>query len=103
MPKRPRAGVADYPHIFMYPPSHLIEERAVWEAVSTRRRDALAALERSPVPQTWSAPECPRRLFERISIGNAALASEMMLRVPRVTVTEPPKPGEMLDTFDRTA
>ena len=78
-----------------YPASFILEERSVWEALSTRRRDALAALERSPVPETWTAPECPRRLFERISIGNPPLASEMMLeRVPAVIITEPPKPGE---------
>ena len=72
---------------YMYPPSYLLEERSVWEALSTRRRDALSALERSPVPETWSAPEIPRRLFERISIGNPPLASEMMLRVPAVRIT----------------
>ena len=77
-----------------YPASYILEERATWEALSTRRRDALAALERSPVPETWSAPECPRRLFERIAIGRPELGAEMMARVPRVTVTEPPKPGE---------
>ena len=84
----------DWVTSYMYPPSHLLEERATWEALSTRRRDALAALERSPVPETWSAPECPRRLFERIAIGRPELGAEMMARVPRVTVTEPPKPGE---------
>ena len=74
---------------YMYPPSHLLEERATWEALSTRRRDALAAFERSPVPETWAAPTIPKRLFQRIALGNPVLAAEMMARVPRVTVTEP--------------
>ena len=74
---------------YTYPPSHLIEERATWESLSTRRRDALAALERSPVPETWSAPTIPKRLFQRIALGNPVLAAEMMARSPRVTVTEP--------------
>ena len=85
-----------------YPPSFVLEERSVWQALSTRRRDALAALERSEIPQSWSAPECPRRLFQRISLGAPMLAAEMMSRVPAVTITEPPKPGEMLDTFGGT-
>ena len=72
-----------------YPASHLLEERSVWEALSTRRRDAKVAFERSEIPQSWSAPECPRRLFERISIGAPELASEMMLRVPSVRITTP--------------
>ena len=80
----------DWVTSYMYPPSFLLEERAVWEALSTRRRDALAAFERSEIPQSWSAPTIPRRLFERISIGNPPLASEMMLeRVPATVITEP--------------
>ena len=89
----------DWVTSYMYPPSHLLEERGTWQALSTRRRDALAAFERSDIPQTWSAPECPRRLFQRISIGAPTLAADMMSRVPAVTITEPPKPGELLDTF----
>ena len=93
----------DWVTSYMYPPSFLLEERGTWEALSTRRRDALAAFERSEIPQSWSAPECPRRLFQRISLGAPLLAKAMMERVPSTVITEPPKPGEMLDTFDRTA
>ena len=74
---------------YSYPPSHLLEERAVWTALSTRRRDALAAFERSEIPQSWSAPTIPRRLFQRISLGAPMLAAEMMARVPSTVITEP--------------
>ena len=74
---------------YSYGPSYVIEERAVHEALSTRRRDALAAFERSEIPQTWSAPECPRRMFERITLGNPPLAAEMMQRVPATIITDP--------------
>ena len=88
---------------YAYGASYILEERATWEALSTRRRDALAAFERSEIPQSWSAPEIPRRLFQRISIGNAPLAAEMMARVPSTVITESPKPGELLDTYGQTA
>ena len=74
---------------YMYPPSYVLEERGTWEAVSTRRRDALAAFERSDVPETWTAPTVPRRMMQRISLGNPTLASNMMLRVPAVMVVSP--------------
>ena len=88
---------------YAYGASYILEERGTWEALSTRRRDALSALERSPVPETWSAPEIPRRLFQRISLGNPPLAMDMMQRVPSTIITEPPKPGELLDSYGQTA
>ena len=72
-----------------YPASYILEERGAWTALSTRRRDALAALERSEIPQSWSAPTIPRRLFQRISLGAPMLAAEMMARVPSTVITEP--------------
>ena len=74
---------------YSYPQTDLLIEIGTVDAYGKLYRATKSAFDRSPVPQEWTAPTIPRRIMERISIGNPMLASEMM--------TEPVLAVEVID------
>lgn len=78
------AWVRDYE----YGPSYMMQEQAAVAEYGRLLNAATQAFNRSRIPNSWSAPEIPRRLFDRIALGNPPLAADMMARVPATVITE---------------
>ena len=73
---------------FDYPPADTIIERSAFEAYGRLWHAAKVAFDRQPAPEQWPGTQVPRRIMDRIAIGNPQLAAEMMTRVPAATVVD---------------
>ena len=84
--ERRRAWVEKY----QYGPAALMQEREAAATFSRLTTQAKSAFDRSALPESWAAPEIPRRIFDRLAIGAPMLAAELMTeRTPAVIVTMP--------------
>ena len=78
----------DWVNKYVYGGSAMFVEQAAVAMYQRLWGAAKQAFDRTPVPTAWTAPEIPRRLFDRIAMGNPPLAADMMARSPATIITE---------------